>query len=46
MSIYVLKEYVEKCIALGKEATFEGLKKYYSNKSRNKKIYKAYNWNL
>ncbi len=38
MSIYVLKEYVEKCISLGKEATFEGLKKYYSNKSSNKKI--------
>lgn len=38
MSIYVLKEYVEKCIALGKEATFEGLKKYYSNKNSNKKI--------
>ena len=32
MSIYVLKEYVEKCMALGKEATFEGLKKYYSDK--------------
>ena len=28
MSIYVLKEYVEKCMALGKEATFEGLQKY------------------
>ena len=33
MSIYVLKEYVEKCMALGKEATFEGLKKYYSELS-------------
>ena len=38
MSIYVLKEYVEKCMALGKEAPFEGLKKYYSNKNSNKKI--------
>ena len=38
MSIYVLKEYVEKCMALGKEASFEGLKKYYSDKISNKKI--------
>ena len=38
MSIYVLKEYVEKCMALGKEATFEELKKYYSDKRSNKKI--------
>ena len=38
MSIYVLKEYVEKCMALGKEAIFEGLKKYYSDKRSNKKI--------
>lgn len=38
MSIYVLKEYVEKCIASGKEATFEGLRKYYSDKRCNKGI--------
>ena len=38
MSIYVLKEYVEKCMALGKEATFEGLKKYYSDQRSNTKI--------
>lgn len=38
MSIYILKEYVEKCLAEGKEATFEGLKKYYSSIQHNKNI--------
>lgn len=38
MSIYVLKEYVEKCMDSGEQATFEGLKKYYINKKSNKSI--------
>lgn len=38
MSIYVLKEYVENCIASGREATFEGLRKYYNNKRSNKEL--------
>lgn len=38
MSIYVLKEYVEKCITSGKKATFEGLRKYYSDKKYDKGI--------
>lgn len=36
MSIYVLKAYVEECLQLGIEPTFDGLNNYYKEKALKK----------